>query len=156
MYLCIDLVTCAYVVVERGVMGNDDKCSGLVFRHSAACFCDFVRLFACRNCVLGVSSKYPVEEFLALGAAHVSVSESYEESSYFWLEDDNKREHTHVENHVHDGGHESHVECTYYHSDHVKRYDGHEDAHCRSSAYPPEENEDDQAEQYYVENIRDG
>ena len=156
VYLRIDTVSRADEIVERCAVGNDDECAGLVFRHSSAGLGDFVGFFACRSCGLDVSAEKSVEELLTFGAAHISVSESDEELSYLRLEDDDQSQHTDIKHHVHDGNHQSHVECSHYHSDHVQRYDGDEDAHCRCSANPPEKDEDDQAEQYYVENVRNG
>ena len=156
VYPGIDPVAGAYEIVQRSVVGNDDKCTCLVFTHSSAGLGDLVGLLTCGNGRLGISAEKPCNELLTLGAAHVSVSEPDEELSDLRLEDHNQCEHTDIEDHVHDGGHQSHVECSHYHSDHVQRNDGDEDTHSRCSANPPEENENDQAEQYYVENIRDG
>ena len=133
-------------------MRYDDKGSGLVFGHAAACFGEVVHLFARAHLVVLPSGEL-VDDGPAPGVVHVSVSEPYEEFPDLRLEDHDDGEDTDVKYHVHDGDHESHVEGSHDDADHVQRYDCHEDAHCRGAFEPSEHQEYDYAQQKDVQNI---
>ena len=150
---CVDSVSCAYHVVKRAVMSDHDQGTCLVFGHSSAGFCEVIDSFA----AYGISTflaKNLVHDGFALCIVHISVSELDQEFSDLWLEDDDQCYESEVQHHVHYGGHKPHVERVHHYPDEIERNDGHEYAHGRRTPYPPEHEEDDQAEKDYVKYVR--
>ena len=152
---CIDAVAGADDIFQRIFVSDHDQGSCLFFRHSAACLGQVVYSLVVADGGLGILSENPVDYGSSSGAVHISVAESDEELPDFRLEDYDQREHSHVQHHVHHGCHESHVEGRYENSDHVKRNDGHKDAHGRRSSDPSEQEEYYEAQQQDIQNICD-
>ena len=152
----VDAVSCADDLLKRVLMCDDDQCSGLVFRHAAACLCQLVHRLCVSDGALSGPSHDPVDYGSAPGAVHISIAKPDEELSDFRLEDYDQSKDSHVQHHVHDGSHQSHVECRDQDADHIERNDCDEDAHGRGSSDPSEQEEYDEAEQNDVQDICDG
>ena len=156
MYGRVNAVSRADDLLQRILVDDHYQCAGLVLRHSPACFCQVIdRLGTGQRTGLSLAG-YPVEDGTSLSAVHVSVAESDQELSDFRLENHDQGQHSHVQHHIHYGGHEPHVEGGDQHPDHIQGNDRHEDAHGRRSSDPAEKKEYDEAEQKYVQDVSDG
>ena len=154
---CVYAVSCTDDFCQTCLVGYHYQCSGLVFRHSPACFGKVVYLVASADVgAFVIYSADPVDDGTASCAVHVSASQLHEEFSDLRLEYHDKGYKADVENGLHDVGHEPHVECGYDDSDYIQRYDGQEDAHGRCAPDPPEYDVYQKRQEKYVKHVREG
>ena len=152
---CINSVSCADYLFKRVFVRNDNQSSCLFFGHSATCFSQVVHSLGVLQCGRCGLAENPVDDGAALVAVHIPVSEPDEELSDLRLEDHDECKHSDIQNHIHYGCHQSHVECGHEHSDHIKRDDRHEDAHGRRASDPAEQEKYNEAQQQDIENVCD-
>ena len=153
VYGCVDPVSGINDVVKRSLVLQYDKRSGLVFRHPSASFREVVHGLASRHSCASLAKNH-VYYLTSSGVVHIPVSEADEELSDFGLEYHDQCKHSDVEQCLHKGCHQPHVERRYQHPDEVQGHYGHENAHGRRPPQPLEGEEDHQTQQEYVKDVR--
>lgn len=144
VYQGIDLVAGFHYEIQAHLMRNDDECTGFLLGHRTACLGNLLYGSIVHRQIL--IPEELVQEDARAAPESRAYAEPHEKMADLRLEDDDYREHTHVDESPQERAREFHVQCLCEYSQDIDRDYCREYVHGGGIAYPSEYEVDEQGD----------